>query len=482
MTRIWDGEDFGLLSSGAHCNVLDAETLRAPVKSFSLKRDADHRIILTTISEYATPAQPQVVSRHDFVGEGTVLIEGPMGAVSLEGVIPFLDTVSYHDDNRITRHEQTSFVHTIDSKSSLPHETHFVLEWINNFELSMLPHPLDTKDSNVSKLIFPGRKGPVELESGTDRQGGTRCMRLNFGAHEIFVSEIPDREQRSPKREAFILYQSDVSEDFRRKVRDCLAFLIGRPLIYLGYRRLSQDSIGLGFRAVSGHHEDHALYNYVGLPPAPLFSGTFIMPDEKITSRLFSALFDNYDALDFLHVSWLYWRGLCSSIHSQPVQIGAAIEALQKRYLERNPKAYQTQLLTPQHYKALHEGFVQLVDGLPIGDSEKAELKRKTSILNSPSQKVLNERFFAALGLRMGQEEQDAWLRRNNAAHGEGTTDYVGLIKDVRLLTNMFCRIVLHISGGSDKYIDTFTKGYPVRSLSDPVSTPQHHGFTQPIA
>jgi hypothetical protein len=222
-------------------------------------------------------------------------------------------------------------------------------------------------------------------------------------------------------------------------------------------------------------------YAYVGLPPAPLFEGAYIIVNERVTTRLLKGLFTHYDALNFLHVSWLYWHGLCSALHSQAVQVGAAIEALQAAHAGAYPNAYNTKLMSRENFLFLRAGVEALVAQMSVDDSVKAELGKKIANLNSPSQRVINERFFEALKLPMGQEEIQAWNRRNDAAHGNSTEDYRGLIKDIKLLMNIFARIVLRISGGSDCYVDYYTPGFPVRKLEEPVSsTNPHLGFTQP--
>ncbi|MDB5970778.1 MAG: hypothetical protein JWQ90_3228 [Hydrocarboniphaga sp.] len=481
MKAVWEGEQFEELLNCPLWVVCNQGPLRGPILKFSIRRNDDFQIELLTISEtslHSAPARranPSTTgSRAGTVGPATDVVEldGPAGTVKLGGVV-LLGVKSTSDFARqIECHEQRSLVHSIVRSPKATDTVGYQFEWINNLELDeVLPHSFRVESDDTSILSFPGSGMPIEIRSGRNGGNHGNCYRLTIDDHEIVIGQVPGSENRTKRNEAYVLYRGQASEGFRRKFRECLSFAFGRPLIYLGYDLLTPDSVSCGFEAVAGFNADHARYAYVGLPPAPLFEGHYIMVSERVTTRLLKGLFAHYDALNFLHVSWLYWHGLCSALHSQAVQVGAAIEALQVAQAAANPDAFNTKLMDKPQYRALREGVEKLVSEMNFDDGVKGELQKKIDQLNKPSQRVINERFFEALNLKMGPEESQAWRRRNDAAHGTGTEDYHGLVRDIKLLKNIFARIVLRVSGGSEYYIDYYTPGFPARKLDEPVSS-----------
>jgi len=443
MKAVWEGEQFEEFLNTSMWTVSNKGPLRGPILTFSIRRTDDHQIELLTISETPFQAVQQVVGpmvtgpRAGTVRPTTDVVEldGPAGTVTFGGVVP-LELRSTSDFSRqINRYEQRSLVHTIVQAPKASDVVGFQFEWINNLDLhGPLPHQFNVEDKETSVLSFPGSQKSFEIRSVSDGGIYGKCYRITIDDREIIVGEVPGPSDRSKQGQTFVLYQGLANQEFRRKFRECLAYVFGRPLIYLGYSLLTTDSVQCGFEVVAGFNADHARYAYVGLPPAPLFEGRFIIVNEKVTARLLKGLFAHYDALNFLHVSWLYWHGLCSALHSQAVQIGAAIEALEAAHSAAFPNAYSTKLMPRKEFDSLRKGVEALVAQMSVDDGAKVELRKKIEQLNKPSQRVINERFFEALKLPMGAEEIQAWSRRNDAAHGTSTEDYHGLIKDIKLL------------------------------------------------
>jgi hypothetical protein len=93
-----------------------------------------------------------------------------------------------------------------------------------------------------------------------------------------------------------------------------------------------------------------------------------------------------------------------------------------------------------------------------------------TSDLNQTPPGVLSEKMLAEIGITVGQVETAAWKRRNQAAHGSETdTDSViPTIMETKLLKITLHRIVLEITGASDRYYDDYTIGHAIRDVTEP--------------
>ncbi len=77
----------------------------------------------------------------------------------------------------------------------------------------------------------------------------------------------------------------------------------------------------------------------------------------------------------------------------------------------------------------------------------------------------------AEIGITLGQVEAAAWKRRNQAAHGNeiDIDSVIPTIMETKLLKIFLHRIVLKITGASDRYYDDYTIGHAIRNVTEPV-------------
>ena len=78
---------------------------------------------------------------------------------------------------------------------------------------------------------------------------------------------------------------------------------------------------------------------------------------------------------------------------------------------------------------------------------------------------------FAEIGITLGQVEAAAWKRRNQAAHGSeiDIDSIIPTIMETKLLKIILHRIVLRLTGASDRYYDDYTIGHAIRDVTEPV-------------
>ena len=90
---------------------------------------------------------------------------------------------------------------------------------------------------------------------------------------------------------------------------------------------------------------------------------------------------------------------------------------------------------------------------------------------NSVPQRERLKAISQALDIIIGDDEDAAWKRRDQAAHGLPIPEGKELqaIRDMKLLTGLFHRLLLSISGAANSYIDYTSEGIPPRPLKDPV-------------
>ncbi len=114
----------------------------------------------------------------------------------------------------------------------------------------------------------------------------------------------------------------------------------------------------------------------------------------------------HYDELNFRQLSWDYWYARFSPTHAQPVLLGACIEAIQNAYKNHNKSKLKGKLLNRERAKDLREKFIKIVNSMNLSEEEKKILSEKASDLNKLPQRILNERFFSNLSLKMSDKEK----------------------------------------------------------------------------
>lgn len=482
--KAWKEETFELLLNNGRFQITDFGPLCSPIKSFEIKRDDKQRLLLTTRcdekSRNGLLNLPELPAGTVHSNIARITLSSSDMTVIAKGVRPFEQNSSH----QVTNVRETTEKTWIDSLESAPDDVervHQLIEWVDNVDTSLYhwPHNLEENLMTTATRILSGGNEPLTQHAKGSKLSLRGCLRLNIAGNEIYIAPFQNHKRERPSGLGFILYKKFPSDDIRRKIRECLSFAFGLPLVYLGYTLLSKEFEFIGFQAVTPYIIDEHIYAYQALPPAPVGGRHARIIDPDVFSKTVNALFAHYDELSFQYVSWIYWHAMCSPMHTQPVQFGAGIEALQKAYRKLNKSKYKTCLLDPINATHLKNEFLKIVDAMILKDTEKEELLKKASELNTASLHVQSERFFANLPLNMGDKEKNAWQRRNDAAHGNATKPdgSIELIRDIHLLKNTFNRIVISMTGASSQYIDCYSPKFPIRQLGETVEATDRFFF-----
>lgn len=478
--KVWKEETFELLLNNGMFQITDSGPLCSPINSFEIKRDDKHRLLLTTRAEGNSQKDtckfPKLPAGTVHSNVASVTLSSSDMTVVANGVWPF-DKI--HRSNPITGAYETTEKARIDSIEAAPEDVgqvHQLIEWVDNVDTSLYiwPHSLEENHETTAIRTLSGGDETLTQHAKGNTSSMRDCLRLNIADNEIYIAPFQNHTREHPSGPGFILYKKFPCEEIRRKIRECLSFAFGLPLIYLGYTLLSVKFEFIGFKAVTPYIVDQSIYSLQALPPAPVGSEYTRLIDPNVFSKTVNALFAYFDELNFQHISWIYWHAVCSPMHTRPVQLGAGIEALQNAYGRLNSSKYKTKILDRTNAKHLREEFLKIVEAMiPEDTEEKKELIKKASDLNKASQLLQNQRFFASLPLPldMGEKENGAWKRRNAAAHGGKNMpgDFGELIRDIQLLKNIFHRVVISMTGACTQYIDCYSPKFPIRQLGESV-------------
>ncbi|MEO7887073.1 MAG: hypothetical protein ABIR76_10055 [Polaromonas sp.] len=484
--NVLDNECFDTLLNNPSFSITEHGPLCGPITRFEVRRDENQKLLLTThsqenstrnITQFPESIAGTVRANNDCV----TLSNGRMTAIA-KGVLSFSTHSKTNYIADTFDKEETASLHSIDCMPADMGEVHYQIEWVNNIDTSfyILPHLWkEEQKTSITRTLRGGEEPLIQHMTNNSGYNSRGCLRLKIAEHEIYIGLSPSHQEVTPRGSGFILYREFVPEDVRQKIRNCLSFAFGLPLIYAGYTLLSSDFHVKGFRAVTPYSFDGKAYTLHAQPAAPVSEKSSNFIDAAVFSKTVNALFHRYDELNLSHIDWLYWHARCAPLHIIAVHLGACIEAIQTSYRKLYPNKYKTQLLEAVAAKSLHKEYLKLVEAMTINDSEKEALRQKASSLNETPQSLRNERFFDSLSLQMAKPEKDAWKRRNDAAHGNKTEvdDYEQLIRDIKLLTNILHRVVLTTGQVSEQYIDYYSLMYPIRRVNESVEAPNNGKF-----
>jgi hypothetical protein len=165
----------------------------------------------------------------------------------------------------------------------------------------------------------------------------------------------------------------------------------------------------------------------------------------------------------------------CTPAVIAPVHFGAITEALRKVCADRLFGEIATKIVDDNKTWGTFANDVKLlIEKLGIPEERKAHLRNAVGLMNNMPHKAVTESILARLKLQLGNNEGQAWRRRNDAAHGRAIPvgSELEAIQDTKLLRGLFDRMLLRFVNASDVYIDYSTPGHPIRQLAEAPTDP----------
>lgn len=465
-------EDF--INNG-HLKVEAYGPLYSPVRNIKIKRDEDLNLILTTTSDHNSKSNsidhpPGTVQ----INNDRVELTNISGSqVVMKGIQPFSYTVSTDNNGNSIRTESSSISSVkVDIKNASTGK--YLIEWLENVDdgYFIWPESIETSTKNSTLVSIGVGSSKVEMKEESSYENfGRMGLFLEVGRHQLYLVSKGDDDNFNGIKSGYILYLGIPSSDERKKIRNCLSFALGRPLIKTGYSVYSTEWLLVSFKSISAYSMNGAAFSINSQPLCPLGKSYQGEIDSNIFAVLVSAIYNNYEEYRFGHLSWAYWHAVSAPVHIAAVHFGACIESLQKSYIENNGKVFKSALIEKSKWKEFRKATLQILLGLKLQETESRVLENKINSLNQTPQSVLTERFLRNLDIEFSEREKTAWQQRNNAAHGNEIEEgnHIQLIKEIKILRVIFHRVFLKIIDGSKCYIDYYSIGFPIKNLRDSV-------------
>lgn len=471
----WERESFDTVINQGLFHVTDHGPLHAPIISFSLKRNEKLRLILET--QTGPNAKSTLIERP----AGTVRINTEtveltnISAIkaNLVGVQPihYRHSMDYHKGT--STFKEVSQVHSVEATLRNDEPPKYTIDWLENVNESpfVWPHSIDDTGADT-KIRTLGEHGiGIQLTNSDERRAFSRsCVKFTVSGIETYLCANWQEPNKEWTKLGCLIYVGTPDETTRTKIRSAVSFSLGFYLVYLGHTKFCKDWKILSFKSVSAYSIDRKVFDLFVLPPAPL--GTKyqheIAPD--MLSRMVNAIYSKYDELNFGSLSWAYWHALSATMHIAAAHFGALIEALQRIYLKANPTVFETRLIADKNaWKAFSDVLNDEISKLEISEEDRKIIFNNVSSSNRKPQRMIIEGLLKTLNLKLGVDEDKAWKRRNDAAHGMIIEDgsELDIIQDTKILKVLFHRMILRMTNASDLYFDYSAIGFPVRKLND---------------
>ena len=459
-----ESEIIELFNNQRNMDVINVDVLYNPIESINIKRDSELKIILETVSHFNATTQADTIPMGMvYINRSEVKLKDKFSNSSfvLAGVTPYSSNISLNDNVRTEWSSLDSLKATFESLT----EEKYLIEFVSNMDMNnfILPDNISIKKSiietiDIDKINFS--------DTSTNRTGSLGCIGLKINDFSLYICSYKHNNQNYQ----YILYDKIVPEEERRKIRDSISFIIGKPIIYLGYSTYTdtEESKIVSFELKSAYDYKGA-FTLEEWPPTILSSNMSNIIDSTVFNSLLISLYENYEKYHFQHLFWMYWHASTSHFYSASVQFGGCIESLQNSYLEENSNSKIIE--SKKIWKDFRHDTKKLIDGLKIENNEKELLKNKMNNLNFlPQQKQL-EKLFDLLNIELTNLESNTWKQRNIPAHGKEIKNDIDYIRGVKILRTLLNRLVLKISNASEYYFDYYSfgneKSYKLRSITD---------------
>lgn len=364
---------------------------------------------------------------------------------------------------------ETYSAHSVELNFQRQAQPSYIIEWISNVPDGFVwTEPVHFSIVETFTKSVGSGDAEIRMTTSSESDGGNQALHLGVSGADLYVMVSIDRNENG-KNAGQIVYRSCVDQAFRDKVRTCLSFVLGRPIVYLGHTEYCSEWIPTFMRSVDAFSVDGAVFKLPDLPPYPINNPRYAnVIDQKLVTGLVNALFEKFDDIRFNELSWSYWYAMCAPLHAAAVHFGSLIEQLQNN-TNRVIKTTRGKLLDDETWSSLNCTILDWLKAANIDPDIRPILEGKIASLNQAPQNLILKRLLDTLGLGISGVEMKAWKHRNIAAHGGIADNPVELILNSKILMLLFHRMLAGITDCSDRYIDYYNLGHPVRALTEPV-------------
>ena len=482
----WEWEIFENYIKDGILEIIDAGPLFHPIKDLKISRDKGLGLIINTTCDLnAKTHQIDHPSGTVRKNDESLKLKSITGSIiTISGVQPIQNQkITNYSSNKFALHE-TSSAHEISGLIRKKSKTKFIIEWIANIDNAGSPLWPDSISDDIktdyNRTLGRDKKSIKIFSSSKSMKFARSCIGVKIDNNVLYIGTCESVGIDQKNKPGFILYEETMTEESRQKIRGAISFVFGRPIVYLGETFFNKKWQPIYFKAVSPNSMDGKAFLLNSFPLSPLATSTSNpYMDNKVVSKMITKFYHKYEDYDLSHVSWLYWYACASPSHIAASQFGATLEAIQRAFIKKHNSSFKTSLLDEESWSTIKNDMIITISKLEDKDAREV-FKNKIENLNHSPQGKMAEQFLELTGLKLTRSEEAVFKQRHKSAHGAKTSDYIKLIKEVKILKLLCNRILLKITNANHCYIDYHTLGHPVKNTEESIirKDSDHIGYT----
>lgn len=440
-------------------------------KTAVLSRTKDLNLQLTMTSVgWSTDRGPGIPAGTIYRAKETIEFSSPSGAKYIAKGVIHRGNNSHSSLARGTETTHIFSMHALEMRTAGTQSPLYVIEWVSNLSDAFIGNAhLDTNDTEISTFKLGDDSDPIVIRRSSEYRGGSRILGLKAGGHTLYFVKDRDKNTKGNLNNGYIVYRDCPSPERRDKIRDCVSFILGLPIVLYGYTEYSEQDYPIYMNSVAAYAFGGRVFDLHDQPPYPIHTAqSRNMLDENSVNAAVDTLLHKYNDLKLENLFWTYWHGVCAPITMSAVYFGGLVEQLQKA--SNNTSQYNCNTIVPKStWYSIKKDLLAVIESLKIDPTAQTILRNKISGLNQLPHNVAVDRLLGYLGLRISDAEKSAWQHRNSAAHGSVRTNYDDIILNSKLLRLMFHRILAALTGCSSRYFDYYNLDFPIRSLAEEI-------------
>ncbi len=459
---------FGLFQPGLIGNVTGLATDQ-PISGVTVCRDDDLDLRIEVATPGWAPDSPPSFQPGEVrTATEELQFEHLEGSRSVARGVIYRGSHSSSGVGKLTETVLTYTAHSLELDCRRAEPSVHTIEWVGNVPRGFIWFGRTSAEENsaYTHRIGDGEAAVTLTHTGWSASG-TSALHLRVDGIDLYLLQGETRDQ--PRQPGRIVYKGCHPEEVRKRIRLCLSFALGLPLVYYGHTDYSADWHPTFMKAYDAMSIGGAMFALHELPPYPVNDLRYAnVLDDAAVNQVVNSLYAKYDELRFNELSWAYWYAVCAPVHTAAVHFGALIEQLQKSAAVPF-RADRRGLLDEATWRDLLTDIRAKMAAMDLPNDVRPVLHNKLGSLNQLPQNLALKRLLGRLGLQIGTAELDAWKHRNMAAHGSISEDAVEVILNAKLLKLLFHRLLAAVTFCSDHYIDYYNLNFPVRPTVEAV-------------
>lgn len=262
----------------------------------------------------------------------------------------------------------------------------------------------------------------------------------------------------------------------RASIANVVSFVMGRPLIGVGYTSFDGQRRTIEEVAISPLTQANpvAACRRAEQPPVTLEQEKPTDLFEEILSQLVSRYLALNEELNLDDALWYYWLSEQLPLEAGLPVLATGIESLKKSwYASKGSKSRGIYMPKREFDELLEDELAAVEEKLREVEHGDRIVRRMRGTHQFGSNESV-EFFFEELGLPVGEAERLAMKARNPMAHGSTALLDAAKLQEMVDATmtyrTLFNRVLLKLLGHEDDYVDYSASGWPGRPLKEPPS------------